>query len=877
MPERDFQEWEEYDARFPDDSPLLREAPPAQEFGGASPAEASESPFLTAHFEGEAEATPTTLHMRPEEGIQARILWPALGFPAVVAPQANGSSDPFATDPSRSLCALILSNRKYLSKEDAARYLRVVAWSERDRRTIPAGQAGSFSAEEVQVRNDDAGGNQKLAWPEKDDHCDAVVFGGSGGEKENPIAVSLARGVREFYKKAGLGYLHEIRISEAATARLAGGQYHLFWNNEGGRAHEPSDEMKLLIEGFARPRREALGAKWAAQLESFVDEYKIDYGARHSPYRESDPQERLTEVLHPVFIRRQSGPLRIGHITDAHVHVRADVYENNLRKAGKLAGVSFNNFNRNFAEIYREVKDQSDVLLLTGDLIDYARGHAGTAFSDTLGQDDAYHKDRNWILFYYLLASGGNYSRPAYTILGNHDWRLNPYPPFAPGAPELAAYFNNAGDFNAGQVTELMKTAHGPGHERLFAYSLDAESKLGLLKHPKVVGQVLAGNFNLAGSPLQTTVESVMWYLLLINPFLDYRVKFPGGQQLLMLDWAEDEQIEDLNDRTWLGAGPRAAKSLTPLQKWHVEDFADLPGSAKIIGIHAPPIGPYPEWPGPDIEKGIRTYRPGEDSRLRGADGKNVKVSTHTMFAIRPAGQPFGVAADYASIARERDWFIRKVADPRTGVRLILSGHIHRNGLFAVFAPTQDPGVLAIRNIRYAGVRGLGAAGPLYVNTTSAGPRGFQWDDASNYVPPGYALMGLAKDGTIDGVSVRQLVPAPASKAKTDVQKETPAFEFDPYASIRSALSPEHADLTADEVTLVLGSTPANVALHQLLNSPEMRQAALASLLGNAARQSVRVGGSDVSIPVYLRMASRLCREVAEQSEASVGGRDAGV
>ena len=94
------------------------------------------------------------------------------------------------------------------------------------------------------------------------------------------------------------------------------------------------------------------------------------------------------------------------------------------------------------------------------------------------------------------------------------------------------------------------------------------------------------------------------------------------------------------------------------------------------------------------------------------------------------------------------------------------------------------------------------------------------------------------------------------------------SFEIDPYAAIRSAMSAEHSELPANEVTLTLGRMPATLVLHQLLNSPETRKATLASLLGRAAQRSVRFNGANVSIPVYLRLVSRLCREVAEQADA---------
>jgi hypothetical protein len=175
--------------------------------------------------------------------VRARILWPALGFPAVIAPRKNGSTDAGAENPSRCICALILSDKQYLGKEDVARYLRIVPWDQRARRYIASGQPGSFPWTEIQVRNDDRGKN--LLWPKSDRLCDAVVFGGARSldqkkdVEENSIAISLPRYVREFYRKLGLLHLHEIRVSEAASAKFADGQYHLFWNDESRRENVP--------------------------------------------------------------------------------------------------------------------------------------------------------------------------------------------------------------------------------------------------------------------------------------------------------------------------------------------------------------------------------------------------------------------------------------------------------------------------------------------------------------------------------------------------------------------------------------------------------------------------------------------------------------
>jgi flagellar motor protein MotB len=85
------------------------------------------------------------------------------------------------------------------------------------------------------------------------------------------------------------------------------------------------------------------------------------------------------------------------------------------------------------------------------------------------------------------------------------------------------------------------------------------------------------------------------------------------------------------------------------------------------------------------------------------------------------------------------------------------------------------------------------------------------------------------------------------------------AFEADPYPA---------APHEAQEIPQVLQGVPASFALHQLVNSPEIQQVSLASLLGKGARQTVRVDGADMSVPSYLRLISRLSGEVAEQSES---------
>jgi hypothetical protein len=134
--------------------------------------------------------------------------------------------------------------------------------------------------------------------------------------------------------------------------------------------------------------------------------------------------------------------------------------------------------------------------------------------------------------------------------------------------------------------------------------------------------------------------------------------------------------------------------------------------------------------------------------------------------------------------------------------------------------------------------------------------------------------MGRSADGESSGAGSASEA-APQWEAPPQSLPEAP-YEVDPYAEIRSALRPDHAVLGADELTVTFGRRPALVTLHRMLASPGPQQASLAVLLGRAGRPSLRLNGSDVPLPSYLRVLSRLCREAAEQSEQDLGYAPAG-
>ncbi len=733
-------------------------------------------------FDGETRAM-----QAPAGTIAARILWPALGCPAVIAPRSGAPADAADSDATRTICVLVLTNTPTLSPQEASRYLRCVPWAERQARSIRAGERGSFPAAELAVRRVPEG-------RVTDAHGTALTFG-TDRQQRNGVTVSLSKYVRRFYERQEIRYLHEIRVSETAAARLTGDQYHVFWNREAPSSH--SAEMQLLLDRFVPERLKLLGAG-SHDRQFLADGYRVEYGGlAPRPHAIPDQVKQPTELLHPVFLRRNlPSTLRIGHVTDTHVDIRNDVYARNLArewpKVLKATGgrrIVFNNWNDAFELVYKDAKSKSDVILLTGDLIDYGRGHLGKLESDhELGRDDRYYYDRNWFLFYYLLATKGNYGTPVYTTLGNHDWRQNPYPPFAPGAPAAEELIHNSIDFKPQEhetvLKKVIELAHGPGHERKLSYADLARDVVEIMKTAWKAKQLIpsllfgsSANLDHKKLPTHTSEDSVAWYLLLINPFLDYQFPLHTGHQFLLLDFGEQEELK--NEEDGHGQGPRALSCLTPLQQWLVEQLLRAPGAAKTLGMHTPPIGPRPGWSVSDLKAGMKTYKK-EIPKYRNRNGhirwlRNVPLP---LLAVLPKDflSPW-LVAQYGSFVNKdtRRWLVEKLRG--SSVRVVVSGHIHRQGLLTVqqqrlsLPPPgpREPGsvlpVLTVRSVEPQAVRNARppnatadqskVLGPVYVNTTSAGPKGNQYLDDNKYwsVAPGFSLVQLTNDGTIAAIA----------------------------------------------------------------------------------------------------------------------------
>ena len=151
----------------------------------------------------------------PQPYIQARILWPALGFPEVV--QYKNSFE-----------LLLLSEKSGLTSNGVSKYLRYVEWGSRTRRDCTGlgdkrnSNEGGFESDEITVK--------KIEVEDADDLVEKLEF------------ANLSKFVREFYKEHGLAFLYHIKI-RTETNPIDVGHYNLFWKND--TSH--NDKISMLV------------------------------------------------------------------------------------------------------------------------------------------------------------------------------------------------------------------------------------------------------------------------------------------------------------------------------------------------------------------------------------------------------------------------------------------------------------------------------------------------------------------------------------------------------------------------------------------------------------------------------------------------------
>jgi 3',5'-cyclic AMP phosphodiesterase CpdA len=384
---------------------------------------------------------------------------------------------------------------------------------------------------------------------------------------------------------------------------------------------------------------------------------------------------------HCLYARSDWADFGIAHVTDIHVNRRAERYRATLRAVGVPEAVAkFNNWNDAFRDFIHyanqlHAKGRLDVVVLTGDLVDYVReaddhpdGPGNFAFFEALVQGLAPSPDAE--------GSGSEPLRvPVFTSLGNHDYRTHPYPlifkvhvqeedllgdiPFVGDALEEAINTFRAGlkmlpGFGLASDVSVFGLLSG------FADAITQFEGLNITRGEalRLVGPPLGDG--LYGIPLlrpkpaglSLEVDADMrerrhYYFRRINRDPSYPVAL-GPHRLVMLDTRWDAGLTD-NVSTAvaakkLGIGPESLRHLVggnPDSEGVGKEDLDLVKAALaeardegivLVGMHAPPINPADnEYPNYFRETAHPTADPVQiTGYLHRVEPERVVLETHT-------------------------------------------------------------------------------------------------------------------------------------------------------------------------------------------------------------------------------------------------------
>ena len=443
---------------------------------------------------------------------------------------------------------------------------------------------------------------------------------------------------------------------------------------------------------------------------------------------------------HPIYVPPEKDYLNIAHISDTHVSRRWDAMGYWAKKrdeearrikdssfkskcfpdGGKTPWSDFNNPNRNFEEALKKANENSevDIIIISGDLIDYNLGYCGDVkdkekyFNHGI---ESYYYNYNWPLFYEILLK--NYEKPVFTILGNHDYRLAPYGVVTEGEMPIGGQ-NYADDLgikvkkkdNRNDELNCLKTATG------FIYPKKMIKHVGFCAFgctPKLEEP----HFGIIDD-LKTDYKHVEWYNLVINPALDYKFSYKN-MHFLFFDWRENEEYLGIKEKEFQeeiskylpGREVQSLLAFLPLLPERVHRYYQLLALAPLFYSRLPLIfsalssleifgSPWAEDVLTQDQKDMlgKTIEAMKSSTDKGK--KILIISMHpTVFCEPHTKYTGGIIVDDESrdddepehlalgnFEKDRLWFIQRLYEfsKSGGISIVLSGHVHKNRVYTI-------------------------------------------------------------------------------------------------------------------------------------------------------------------------------------------------
>ncbi|GAB6097436.1 hypothetical protein JCM14469_36900 [Desulfatiferula olefinivorans] len=496
------------------------------------------------------------------KSVQAIILTPALGYPAIVRTRADGSAW---------LEMIILTKKSRLEPDEVAYHVRLTSWSQKD---IPSHYSSRrlsifqnyFLKNHFPIPVENLVKVSKcFTWTEDTfglgtDGCDV-----SDTQFELKLCMSnVFDWVMKSYKEKGYEHIFKIAVNLAHEPLIENNLYNVIWlEKEAMLEIDQRPSIAKVIRGYLKSKLPDIVFTEDGTPYGALKMKLSDFGK--GP--EADSAEDIRVSIYAPVYRSSKNEFNIGHITDIHLDTRMDVYAQSEAsvievKANCGEHLTFDanrrivadnelhaplknkvaNFNAYFKDICRGLFEKgADCLVVTGDLVDYNRGlHTTQTFKKTPEKPgktwsslnvpyNKHEKDRNWFLFYQVLLSlYDDIGKPIFTVLGNHDYVKYAMSPWPLGG----TLWNGVYDQNLTRYESALMFGR---HDFLEKIKPLNESGLSLGPGYNSPVEFLADGFE--------HISCVQWYSYFINPFADFVVDL-GKQSLFMVDWGCTSDIK---------------------------------------------------------------------------------------------------------------------------------------------------------------------------------------------------------------------------------------------------------------------------------------------------------------------------------------------
>jgi predicted phosphodiesterase len=400
--------------------------------------------------------------------------------------------------------------------------------------------------------------------------------------------------------------------------------------------------------------------------------FKVGDKAKDVDFTTSDFSNPIMSY-HPVYYNGDLKYANIAHMSDLHICSRDTLLSKSTARVidekddGSMDNISprigtlSNIRSRNTKKLLDKIGEDSDVdiLLITGDLIDYNRGlcldkgdlvKGASAVWEKVDLDDSGKYEKNYqhfvdmIAFYSLIVYFyQKFDKPVFIVSGNHDSYADAYGI----APKAAGLFRANEGIPADQNLTVYEAAlaFGPSSNTIVGSGIDPD----MLK----------------------------WFYSVLTPFSDFSLEM-NGQHLIGLGWGDEEDLirgkgdaaqhSTSSFANFMGHLPRADKAVSEKQLQLVKD-ASTSGKKMILMSHFTFVsyaGDIPE------NKPV-----GEISTLSAA---------HVPTIVGPLIFPSKIALhnqyDMGTFELNRTALYRDYIYKLKYIQCVLTGHSHRKGVY---------------------------------------------------------------------------------------------------------------------------------------------------------------------------------------------------